>query len=400
MPEYRYTARNSTGQKVQGIVSAGTEPEAIAAVSANNLFPLEIAPILAQVTTGRVRRVNGQRMAAFYSQLADLLKSGVPLLKALKILTDQSSDANLKYVLDNVSRMLEEGNTLSDAMARYQIVFGEMGIQMVRAGSEGGFLEESLQHVAQYTEAQDDLKNRITGAMIYPIMLGVFLISVVVVILGYFVPKFEPLFAKLKAAGELPMLTEWVLAAGNSMKFAIPIAVPLFIVGFFALGAWMRTPGGRRFFDRLKLKAFIIGPVYEGFAVARFCRILGTLLKNGVPIVKSLDISADATGNMILADAIHNASSNITSGARLAQPLAASKCFPRHVVEMITVAEESNALDSVLIDISSSLEKRNWRALDIATRFIEPVMLMLLGGVVLVVVLAIMLPLFKMSGAM
>lgn len=397
MPEYRYSARNETGLKVQGIVDANTESEAASALAANGLFPLEVAPISQQVVTGKVRKISGQKMAAFYSQLADLLHSGVPLLKSLKIMHDQSSNPNLKYVLDNVSRLLEEGLTLPDAMARYQTVFGEMGVQMIRAGSEGGFLEESLHHVAQYTETQDDLKNRVSGAMVYPVILAIFLLLVVVVILAYFIPLFEPLFAKLRAKGDLPILTEWVLFAGRWMKLIVLIVTPTVILGIIWFRNWGKTESGRRAIDRFKLKAFIIGPLYQGFAVARFCRVLGTLLKNGVPIIKSLDISADATGNKVLADAIHNASENITSGAKLAEPLAKSKCFPVSVVEMISVAEESNALETVLVDISESLEKRNWRALDIATRFIEPLMLILLGGVILVVVIAIMLPIFRIG---
>ncbi|MDR0871368.1 MAG: type II secretion system F family protein [Planctomycetaceae bacterium] len=397
MPEFRYTARNELGSKVEGVVDAATEAEAMAAMSAGGLFPLEIAPVLQQTVTGKVRRVSGQLLATFYSQLADLLHGGVPLLRSLKLLHDQTSNSNLKFVLDNVYRRVEAGETLSDAMLRYQKVFGEMGVQMIRAGSEGGFLEESLAHVAEYTEAQDDLKGRIVGAMVYPILLFVFLIAVVTAILVFIVPNFEPLFDDLRKRGTLPAMTEWLLFVSGQMKYILAITVPALILLFVWFRLWVRTDGGRRFFDKLKLRFPVGGKVYEGFAVARFCRVLGTLLKNGVPIVKSLNISADSTGNKILSDAIHNASEHISSGSRLAGPLAESGCFPQAVVEMISVAEESNTLDTVLVDISHSLEKRNWRSLDLAVRFIEPLMLMFLGGVVLCLVLALMLPVFKMS---
>jgi general secretion pathway protein F/type IV pilus assembly protein PilC len=397
MPEYRYTARNEQGAKIEGVLDAATETEATAALSAGGLFPLEISPILKQVTTGKVRRVSGQLLASFYSQLADLLRGGVPLLRSLKILHDQTSNINLKYVLDNVYRRVEAGETLAEAMGRYQIVFGEMGVQMIRAGSEGGFLEESLTHVANYTEAQDDLRGRITGALVYPVLLLFFLISVVTSILVFIVPYFEPLFNDLRKRGELPQITELLLFISAQMKYVIVGIIPILILGFIWFRFWSRTEHGHRVIDRLKLRLPIAGRVYEGFAVARFCRVLGTLLKNGVPIVKSLDISADATGNKILADAVQHASENISGGSRLAGPLAESGCFPRSIVEMISVAEESNTLDSILIDISISLEKRNWRSLDLAVRFIEPMMLMLLGAVVLFLVLALMLPIFNMS---
>ncbi|MDR2754369.1 MAG: type II secretion system F family protein [Planctomycetaceae bacterium] len=397
MPEYRYTARNELGTKIEGVIDAATELEAAATLSAGGLFPLEMTPVLKQTVTGKVRRVRGQQLAAFYSQLADLLHGGVPLLRSLKILHDQTSNTNLKFVLDNIYRRVEAGETLAEAMTRYQIVFGEMGVQMVRAGSEGGFLEESLTHVAEYTETQDDLKSRIIGALVYPVLLFVFLITVVSAILVFIVPNFQPLFEDLRKRGELPQITEWLLFISAQAKVFLIVAIPVLILSLIWYRFWSRTENGLRFIDRFKLRMPIAGRVYEGFAVARFCRVLGTLLKNGVPIVKSLGISGDATGNRILADAIQHASENISSGSRLAGPLAESGCFPRSIVEMISVAEESNTLDSVLIDISGSLEKRNWRSLDLAVRFIEPLMLMLLGTIVLFLVLALMMPIFNMS---
>ncbi|MDR3198977.1 MAG: type II secretion system F family protein [Planctomycetaceae bacterium] len=397
MPEYRYTARNELGNKIEGVIDAATESEAAATLSAGGLFPLEMAPVLKQTVTGRVRRVSGQQLASFYSQLADLLRGGVPLLRSLKILHDQTSNTNLKFVLDNIYRRVESGETLAESMTRYQIVFGEMGVQMVRAGSEGGFLEESLVHVAEYTETQDDLKSRIIGALVYPVLLSVFLVSVVSAILVFIVPSFQPLFEDLRKRGELPQMTEWLLFISAQAKFFLLGVIPILVLGIIWYHFWSRTENGRRIIDRFKLRLPIVGRVYEGFAVARFCRVLGTLLKNGVPIVKSLDISGGATGNRILSDAIQHASENISGGSRLAGPLAESGCFPRSIVEMISVAEESNTLDSVLIDISGSLEKRNWRSLDLAVRFIEPLMLMLLGMVILCLVLALMMPIFNMS---
>ncbi|GHT43234.1 type IV pilus biogenesis protein PilC [Planctomycetales bacterium] len=397
MPEYRYTARNPEGSKVEGVLDAATEAELIGSLSAAGLFPLEISPVLHQTTTGKVRRISGQLLAGLYSQLADLLRSGVPLLRALKILQEQSSNANLKYILDNIYRQVEAGETLSDAMLQYPTVFGEMSVQMIRAGGEGGFLEESLTHVADYTEAQDDLKGRIVGALVYPVLLFVFLIVVVSAILVFVVPNFAPLFEDLRRRGDLPIATEWLLFISAQSKYIIAVSIPVFIGGIIWYRFWTRTQNGRRVVDRLKLQIPVAGKVYKGFAVARFCRILGTLLRNGVPIIKSLDISGDATGNRVLTDAIRSASEHITGGSRLAGPLSESGCFPRSVVEMISVAEESNTLDTVLINVSESLERRNWRALDLAVRFIEPIMLIVLGSIVLFLVLALLLPIFKMS---
>ena len=399
MPEYRYTARNESGQKVEGKIDAAGEAEAAASLSAGGLFPLTLMPQLQQTVSGKVRRVGAQTMAAFYSQLADLLHGGVPLLRSIKILQDQTSNPNLKFVLDQVYHRIEEGETLAEVMGRFPVVFGEMGIQMVRAGSEGGFLEESLIHVAKYTEAQDDLKGRITGAMAYPVVLTTFLTLVIVAILVFLVPKFEPMFEGLREKGELPAVTEWLLFAGRWMGTFVMIAIPVGIALTIWLRMWIQTERGRRVVDRVKIRIPLLGSVLEGFAVARFCRVLGTLLRNGVPILKSLEIAADAIGNKIIGDAVLQASENISSGSRLAAPLAASHCFPRSVVEMISVAEESNTLDTVLLDIATSLENRNWRMLDLAVRFLEPGMLIVLGGVILVLVVALMLPIMRMSNA-
>jgi general secretion pathway protein F/type IV pilus assembly protein PilC len=397
MPSYRYIVRNQLGTKIEGHIDAATEAEAAAALTAANLFPTEIKPVLQQAVTGKVRRVSGQLLAGFYSQLADLLKSGVPLLRALKVLKDQTSNNNLKFVIDNVYRRVEAGETLADAMRRYHIVFGEMGIQVVKAGGEGGFLEESLYHVAAYTEAQDDLKGKIIGALVYPVVLLVFLIGVVTAIMVFIVPQFAPLFEDMRRQGNLPLPTQILLRVSADMKYFLAAAVPIVIAAGIWFRSWSSTEKGGKTVDRFKLRIPIAGKLYESFAVARFCRILGTLLRNGVPIVKSLEIAGAATGNRILSEAIADASANISGGARLADPLAKSGCFPRTVVEMISIAEEANTLDTVLVEVADSLEKRNWRSLDLAVRFIEPLMLVVLGLIVLALVTSLILPLLSAS---
>jgi general secretion pathway protein F/type IV pilus assembly protein PilC len=398
MPSYRYVARDQLGAKIEGQTDAANEAEAIASLTSAGMFPMEIKPVLQQAATGKIRRVGGQQLAGFYSQLADLLKSGVPLLKSLKILHDQTSNSNLKFVIDSVYRRVEAGETLYEAMGRYQIVFGEMGVQMIRAGGEGGFLEESLNHIADYTQAQDELKGRVIGALVYPAVLLTVMTIVVTGIMIFIVPRFDDIFAQMRDRGELPMATMVLVAISNNMRYFLMVSVPTLIVGWAWYRIWSSTEKGRRTVDQFKLRVPLAGKVYEGFAVARFCRILGTLLRNGVPIVKSLEISGDATGNKILSDAIGKATENISGGSKLAEPLARSGCFPRAVVEIISVAEEANTLDTILVDISESLDRRNWRALDLAVQVINPMMLIVLGSVILAIVVALLVPLFNMAG--
>lgn len=399
MPEFSYIARTPEGEKVTGAITAGTEREALANLAGRSLFPINVSTDAAPTTPSNVRRVPAQLRATMYAQLADLLRSGVPLLRSLNVLMRQTTHAGLKEVLGEVHRHVEDGSTLAEAMGRYPRVFGEMSISMIRAGGEGGFLEEALKRVADFTETQEDLRKRTTGALAYPVFLGVVGTLVVIVLMIFFVPMFENLFDDLRARGELPVVTDMLLNTSAVMgTYWIYIAVAVGIAGFF-LGRWLQTDQGRLAADRVRIKLPIVGKVFLSLAVARFCRVLGTLLHNGVPIVRSLEISADATGNRVLGLAVLEASENISGGESLAGPLASSGHFPPMVTEMVAVAEESNTLENVLLDVADSLERRTWRQLDIAVRLIEPIMLLMLASVILVLVIALLLPVLKMATA-
>ncbi|MFP6677478.1 MAG: type II secretion system F family protein, partial [Pirellulaceae bacterium] len=200
--------------------------------------------------------------------------------------------------------------------------------------------------------------------------------------------------------GELPLMTEWLLAMSAIMRQGGFFVLIGMVVAGILVRAQLQTESGKRTRDSLKIKMPMIGSIFKAFAVSRFCRVLGTLLRNGVPILKSLDIAREAAGNRILSEAIEKASENITSGESLATPLGASGHFPSTVVEMISVAEESNTLDKVLVEIADGLEKRTTRRLDLFVRMLEPIMLTILAGCVLFVVMALLLPVIKMSGSL
>jgi general secretion pathway protein F/type IV pilus assembly protein PilC len=238
------------------------------------------------------------------------------------------------------------------------------------------------------------------GALAYPIFLAVFGVSIVTVLVIFFVPKFEDLFARLRAKGELPVLTDWLLFVSDGVhQYGLLIAIVVAGLVLFARQRLM-TDEGRWFIDRWRLKLPQAGTIYRNLAVSRFCRVLGTLLAGGVPIVRSLKISSDSTGNRVLAAAINEAAENITAGESLAAPLGASGHFPPNVVEMVAVAEQSNTLETVLTNIADSLEKETWRRLDLFVRLLEPVMLLILASAVLVIVVALMLPMLKSAMAM
>lgn len=397
MTEFSYTARDAGGQRVTGTIEAANQREALAGIAARSLFPIEVGGAVQTREVQSNRRVSAQLLAVTFGQLADLLRSGVPLLRALDVIKRQTSHASMKEVLGEVHRMVEQGSSLAEATRRFPRAFGEMATSMIRAGEEGGFLEEALARVAEFTEAQDDLKKRTVSAMIYPLVLAVIGTLVVVVLMVFFVPRFDSLFQSLRQRGNLPLMTEVVLGVSQTVKQAGPWALMFGIVGAIVARRWLATDRGRMWSDRLKIHVPLIGPIFLNLAVARFCRVLGTLLKNGVPILRSLDISSEATGNRVLGEAIHQATENISAGQRLAGPLAACGHFPPAVVEMISVAEESNTLDSVLVNISEGLERRTWRMLDVAVRLLEPLMLLMLAMVVLVLVIGLLLPVIRMS---
>jgi general secretion pathway protein F/type IV pilus assembly protein PilC len=344
-----------------------------------------------------VRRRN---LAVMYGQLSDLLRSGVPLLRSLEILERQSVQPALAEVLHAVREQVADGKTLADAMREHPRAFDDLTVSMVRAGQEGGFLEDVLRRVAQFADHQEDLKGRVYGAMAYPVFLMVVGFIIVSVLIVFFVPRFEPMFERLARRGQLPAVTTSLLATSSFLQRQGVFVLAAAFLGGWAARSYLRTDRGRMLADRAKLRLPGAGPIFRSLAIARFCRILGTMLQNGVPILNSLRIAKDSAGNRVLSESISEAAENISSGQSLAAPLRACGHFPKDVVEMIAVGEESNNLEEVLLGIAESTERRTTRRLDLLVRLLEPVMLLVMAGITLFVVSALLLPVFRMSSAL
>jgi general secretion pathway protein F/type IV pilus assembly protein PilC len=399
MPDFTYEALASTGQKSQGTLTAGSEHEVMSILDARGLFPVRIQPAKGQGLGGggSRRKVKARHMATFYGQLADLLTSGVPLLRSLEILERQASQPGLAAVLRDVRADVADGTSLGDAMAKHPGAFTELATSMVRAGQEGGFLEDVLRRIADFTEHQEDLKAKVVGALAYPAFLAVAGTLVLFILVIFFVPKFEPIFAKLDEKGELPWLTMALIGASHGVMSYWPFLLGAVALGYFLFRGWARTEAGRVTLDRVRLKAPAAGKIYLHLALSRFARIQGTLLQNGIPLLQALKIAKDSTGNRVLAEAIDQAAENVTAGNSLAAPLQACAYFPRDVVEMVAVGEESNSLEKVLLDIANTLEKRTGRQLELFVRLLEPLMLLVMAGFTLLIVAGLLLPVFKMS---
>jgi general secretion pathway protein F/type IV pilus assembly protein PilC len=400
MPDFNFEAMAGTGQRSAGTLTANSEREAMALLDARGLFPLRIELAKSAVNVRRGgKRVGSRQMATFYSQLADLLRSGVPLLRSLEILERQSTAPALSDILREVHVKVADGTSLADAMAQYPGAFNELGVSMVRAGQEGGFLEDVLERIAVFTEHQEDLKAKVIGALAYPAFLALTGFIVLNVLIIFFVPKFQPIFDKLESKGELPALTQGLIAVSQALQTHfvwLGLGGLALLVGF---RQWATSSAGRVIMDGWRLRLPIAGKVFLSLALSRFTRILGTLLHNGIPILQALRIAKDSTGNRVLTAAIDQAAENVTGGKRLAEPLAMCKYFPRDVVEMITVGEESNQLEKVLVNVADALEKRTARQLELMVRLLEPLMLLVMALITLLVVAGLLLPVFKMSSA-
>jgi general secretion pathway protein F/type IV pilus assembly protein PilC len=346
------------------------------------------------------RRVSSRQLATFYGQLADLLHSGVPLLRSLDLLERQYTKVTLGEVLREVRARVADGTGLSEAMGQHPRVFNELAVSMVRAGQEGGFLEDVLRRIADFTEHQEELKSKVVGAMAYPIFLAVAGFIVLNVLVIFFVPKFEPLFKRLEEKGDMPLLTTFVIALSHFLQTWFAPLIAAVVIGFFVFRRWARSESGRRKVDAFRIVVPGAGRIFLHLAISRFTRILGTMLKNGIPILHALQIAKDSTGNRVLSDAIDQAAENVKSGDRLAEPLAACKYFPRDVIEIIAVGEESNNLEKVLIDVANGLEKRTSRQLELFVRLLEPCMLLVMAGVVLLIVASLLLPVFRIGGTL
>lgn len=399
MAEFTYDALEKTGKRSSGTLTATSEREAASMLDSRGLFPVQIKAVRARAVGRHGKKVKGRVMATFYGQLADLMHSGVPLLKALDILEAQAINPALSEVLREVRAKVADGTSLADSMRYYPRVFNELSVSMVRAGQEGGFLEDVLKRIAAFTDHQEDMKGKVVGALAYPVFLAIVGLIVLNVLIIFFVPKFEPIFKKLQERDELPGLTMWLMRISHFMQGYWWLIIGGTIGAFFGYRSWVRTDAGRMKMDRFKLRMPGFGKLFLGLSLSRFTRILGTMLHNGIPILKALQIAKDSTGNRVLAHAIEQSAENITAGQKLAEPFRRNPYFPKDIVEMIAIAEESNTLDKTLVDIADSLERRSSRQLELFVRLLEPIMLLVMAVVTLTVVLGLLLPIFKMGSA-
>lgn len=397
MPTFTYKARSSTGDEVSGTLVADTVIAATRALSERALLPVALDEVQASGTslfTGRARRISVSKIGVIYEQLSDLLKAGVPVLRALNVLSKQSSSNALSRVLREVHDDVAGGDTFADALEKHPEAFPPLHVSMIRAGEKGGFLEDVLARASQFVARQDALRNKFVGSMIYPCVLMTVGLAAVIFVMTYVVPKIRIL---LESQPDLPWITHVVFAISDTLgHHYLALLLVLGVIGG-GLYVFLRSAMGQLLFAKAQLRAPGYGRVYTMVALCRFCRIFGTLLANGIPIIQALRIAKDSTGNLVLSESIDKAAEHVSAGESLTVPLAASGLFPPAMLDMIAVAEESNTLEKVLIQIADTQEERTGQQIDLFVRLLEPVMLLVMGVAVLLIAIALLLPILKLA---
>jgi general secretion pathway protein F len=391
MPLFEYTARSVKGERVQGELAGASEQAVLGELEARELIPVSIR---ARSERGAVlaARVPVRKLAMTYVQVADLLRAGVPLLRALKLLGNRRSQGRLSAVFKDLAEGVSKGEELAEAMARHPGVFPKVHIAMVRAGEKGGFLEQVMARLGQFVMKQAELRSKVVGSLVYPAVLVGLGSVVLAVIFGVFVPKMRELVSE---APNLPLVSRVVFGAGDLVAKHGLWTLLAVVVSGAVLWRVGQAPGVRRRLTEAKTRMAVIGPLVRSLSAARFCRLLGTMLANGIPVLTAMQIARDAAGNVLMEEAIDSAAEAVRAGQTLSGPLGESGLFEEDVVEMIAVAEAANNLDEVLITIAETIEGRVDRMLTTVLRLIEPLLLLVIAGVVVTVAAGLILPMMQ-----
>ena len=395
MATYQYLAKTTDGREVTGLIQAETEAAAVRALDERRLFPVRVTTHERTEKGFRSGRVRSRDLAVMYGQLSDLLGADVPALRALEILSRSTINRRLAGHINRVREDVAAGKSLADAMAVFPAVFRPLHVAMVRAGERAGFLETVLANLSLFLERQDELRNKVRGAMVYPLLVLTVGMIVGIVVLAAIVPQFRDLFEDIP----VPWPTRVLFAVSGGFQTAWPLVLLGAVVAVVSVWSFMASAHGRQLWDSWRLKVPVIGRIARLVAITRFCRILGMMLANGVPLLESLAISKDATGSLALAESIGEASENVRAGETLAEPLRASGFFPLEILEMIAVAEESNRLEKTLQQIADTVERRTTRQVDLGVRLIEPLILIALAAGIAVFAAALIYPIFSMAGS-
>ena len=399
MAVFVWKGRTLAGEAQTGEIEVGRQEEALDILRKKKILITSLRPKTGGFNLPKFggAGVSTKDLAIFTRQFATMISAGLPLVQCLDILAKQSSKPSFGRVIGEVTREVESGSTLSDALGKHRQVFDDLFRNMVAAGEAGGVLDEILMRLATYIEKADALKRKIQSAMVYPAVVLTVALGATSFMLIFIIPTFAKMFSDF--GGELPLPTKIVLTLSNLLQHFWWVGLLILVAGFIAFQRYYATENGKRIVDGAMLKFPVLGDVLLKGAVARFTRTLGTLIASGVPILAGLEITARTAGNKIIAEAIMTARASIREGETVSAPLKTSGVFPPMVVQMISVGEQTGALDEMLTKIAVFYEAEVDTAVDTLTSIIEPVMIVVMGGIVGGMVVAMYLPIFDMVNA-
>ena len=413
MPLFDYKALQLDGGMTQGQLEAAGRAEAFRQMEGLGLRPISLAERVAAQSAknnsaatpvkggGFALKFGGDKISArdlenFTRLLSSLLAAGVPLSRALVILHKEASSPAAGAKWKEIHGLVIDGMSLADAMAKSPETFPRVYVAMVQAGETGGFLDLVLAQIADFQAREKDLRGKVLTAMLYPAILLVLALGVVVFLLVFFIPKFQTIFSGFGAS--LPALTEMIIATSHALRsYGLFLLGGLIGIGW-SLRTWFNSEKGRRAWEGMILRAPVVGPLVAQFAMARFCRMLGTLLGASVPLVQALNVARKSIGNQILVDAVSESITRVSEGGQLGQSLANCRnLFPGSVLEMVAVAEESGKLDVELVRIAVVTESDLDRNLKTGVALLEPLMLFLIAGFIGTIFIGMVLPIFTMQ---
>jgi type IV pilus assembly protein PilC len=400
MPIYVWAGKTKRGRKLKGELEAADERIARIQLKKRNVevTKLKAKPkdIFENISFMQPK-VTNKDIVIFTRQFSTMIDAGLPLVQGLTILGEQSENKTFRGMLKQVTKDVEGGSTLADALAKHSKVFDALFVNLVAAGEVGGILDTILQRLAAYIEKAEKLKSQIKGAMTYPAVVVGIAFIVIAVIMIFVIPVFQDMFSSFGKA--LPIPTQIVVNISNFVKGNIHYMIIGFIVFIWVYKRYASTTSGRRNIDSIMLRLPIFGDLIKKVAVARFTRTLGTMISSGVPILDALEITAKTAGNVIVEEVIYDARSSIAEGQTISEPLSETDIFPGMVTQMISVGESTGALDAMLDKIADFYDDEVDATVSAMTSMLEPLLMLFLGGAIGGIVVAMYLPIFQMAAA-
>lgn len=401
MARYSYSAKTPAGVLARGEIEAATEADARVRLKAQGLdvVTLTRGGAGARVQTKNAGffspRVRGRDLQIFTRQFATLINAGIPVVDSLKILSEGLRPGLLRDASSHVKLQIESGRRLAESMAQRPAVFDRLYCNMVQAGEEAGILEGILNRLAIYLEKSEKIKGQVKGALVYPAVIVFVAILVITGIMIFIIPKFQEFYSS--SGKEPPALTMMVVGLSNLLIHNWYIVVGVIVFGPILFLQWMNTPSGRDNFDRFLMKAPLFGEVVRKSSIARLSRTLSTLLSSGVGVLDAIDIAARTAGNIVIEQALLRSKESVSAGRPFAAPLSKEKVFPDMVVQMIGIGEQSGTMDQMLGKIADFYEDEVENAVKAMTSLIEPLLMVVLGGIIAFIVVAMYLPIFNMA---